>query len=132
MENPVALNVVPLNTPHTNQHHLPLADRDFQIQDPIGIQNHLQTFCLVRNSHLDNFDIYGIWESNIPRYYLPSVNIFPNIVRHYCVKYDPVSKAVISPSKVVLFYITPESINEMLQFHPVHPLAPLSMGYLLE
>jgi len=81
---------------------------------------------------LDYSDIYGIWESNLPRYYLPSVNIFPDIIRHYCANYDPISKAVISPSQTVLFYITVESINEMLQFHPVKPLAPLSMGFLLE
>ena len=37
-----------------------------------------------------------------------------------------------TPSGTVLFYITPESINEMLHFKPIQPLAPLSMGYLLE
>ena len=37
-----------------------------------------------------------------------------------------------TPSKTVLFYITPESINEMLHFKPTQPLASLSMGFLLE
>jgi len=98
MEAPAALNFAPLNAPHTDQHHLPLADRDFQIQDPIGIQNHLQAYCLIRNSHLNNSDIYGVWESNLPRYYLPSFNIFLDIVCHCYANYDPVTKAVLSPS----------------------------------
>lgn len=132
MEALVALNVMPLNAPHTDQHHLPLADRDFQIKDAIGCQNHLHTFCLIKNSHLNNSHIYGIWESNLPKYYLPLVNVFPDIFRHCCANYDPVSKAVLTPSQTVLFYITTESINEMLQFHLVQPLAPLSMGFLLE
>ena len=132
MKTPVALNVAPLNAPHTYQHHLPLADRDFQIKDPIGCQNHLHTFCLIRNSHLNNSDISGIWESNLPRYYLPSVNVFPDIIHHCCANYHPVSKAVMTPSQTVIFYITVESINEMLHFLPIQPLAPLSMGFLLE
>lgn len=89
-------------------------------------------FCLIRNSHLDNSNIYGIWESNLPRYYLPSVNIFPDIIRHCCANYDPISKAVMTPSQTTLFYISSKSINEMLQFHLVQPLSPLSMGFLVE
>lgn len=37
-----------------------------------------------------------------------------------------------SPSQEVLFPITAQSINEMLQFHSSHALTPLPMGYLLE
>lgn len=37
-----------------------------------------------------------------------------------------------TPSQTILFYITVESINEMLHFHCTQPLAPLSMGFLLE
>ena len=132
MEAPMVLNVTPLNSPHMDQNQLPLADRDFQIKDPYGCQIHLHTFGLIRNSHLNNSDIYGIWESNLPRYYLPSVNVFPDIIRHCCANYEPASKAVMTPSQTALFYIIVESINEMLHFHPVQPLPPLSMGFFLE
>lgn len=37
-----------------------------------------------------------------------------------------------SPPQTVLFPITANSINEILQFHPTQPLVPNSMGYLLE
>lgn len=118
MEAPVALNVAPLNASHKDLDYLPLADRDFQIKEIFGDMNHLQAFCRIRNSYLSNSNIYGIWESNLPRYYLPSVNVFPDIIHQCCANYDPVSKAIITPYQTVLFYITVESINEMLQFKP--------------
>ena len=37
-----------------------------------------------------------------------------------------------SPSQTILFPITAQSINEMLQFHPGQALTSLSMGDLLE
>ena len=65
-------------------------------------------------------------------YLLPSVHIFPEII-HYChANYDPNQRAVLSPSQTILFPITAQSINEMLQFQPGQALTPLSMGELLE
>ena len=118
METPVALNVTPLNAPHKALESLPLADRDYLIQDLIGDRNHLQTFCELRNSYLNNNDFYGIWESNFPIYFLPSVNIFPKIIHLYCENYEPTERAVNSPSGNILFHITPDSINQMLNFKP--------------
>ena len=65
-------------------------------------------------------------------YYRPSVHVFLDIIHQCCANYDPVERVVMSPSQTVLFYITVESINEMLHFHPTQFLAPLSMGFLLE
>ena len=128
----MALNLAPLNARHKELEWFPLADRDFQIQDLMGIKDHLQTFCEIRNSYLNNTDLYGIWESNLPIYYLPSVNVFPDIIHLCCANYEPTQIAVMSPNGTVLFYITPDSINEMLHFKPNQPLAPLSMKYLLD
>ena len=44
MEAPVALNIAPLNAPHKDLESLPLADRDFQIQDLTGNVLFLDTF----------------------------------------------------------------------------------------
>ena len=41
METPTALNVTPLNAPHKELESLPLADRDYLIQDLVGDINHL-------------------------------------------------------------------------------------------
>jgi len=132
MEAPVALNISPLNAPHKDLEWLPLADRDFQIQDLTSDKNHLQAFCEIKNSHVNKTDLYGIWESNLPIYYLPSVNVFPDVIRLCCANYEPTQRAIMSPTGTILFHITPESINEMLHFKPTQPLAPLSMGHLLD
>lgn len=114
MEAPVALKVTPLNAPHKDLDYLPLVEKDFQIKELFGDMNHLQAFFQVRDSHLSNFDIFGIWESNITIYYLPSVYVFPDIIQQCCANCHPVQRAVMSPSQSVLFHITFESINQML------------------
>ena len=132
MEVPVALNVVPINAPHKDLDYLPLADMDFQIKDLRLSENPLRIFCRCRDNYLNGSDIFGLWESNLPMYLLPSVHIFPELI-HYCsAKYDPNQRAVLSPSQNVLFPITAQSINEMLQFQPGQALTPLSMVELLE
>jgi len=129
---PIALNIAPLNAPHKELEWLPLVDREFQINNLIGDRPHLQAFCDIRNSYRSNTDVYGILESNIPMYYLPSVNVFPDLIHQCHANYEPTQRAVMAPSGTILFYITPESINEMLHFRPTQPLAPLSMGFLLD
>jgi len=65
-------------------------------------------------------------------YFIPSVHVFPDIIHQCYANYDPVNRAIMSPSQTVLFHITAESINEMVHFHSTEPLARLSMGYMLE
>jgi len=129
---PAALNITPLNAPHKELEALPLADRDYLIQDLVGDRNQLQTFCQLRNSYLNKSDIYGIWESNFPIYFLPSINIFPEIIRLCCENYEPTQRAVKSPSGSILFHITLDSINQMLNFKKTQLLVPRSMKFLLD
>ena len=68
----------------------------------------------------------------MPIYYLPSVNVFPDLIHHYCANYEPSQRAVMDPFGNVLFHITPQSINEMWHFKPTQPLVPLSMKHLLD
>ena len=132
MEALIALNVTPPNAPHKELEYLPLADRDFQIQDLVGDKNNLQAFCELRNSYLSKNDFYGIWESNLPMYYLPSVNVFPEIIHLCCENYEPTQRAVKTPSGTTVFHITPDSINQMLNFKPTQLLFPLTMKFLLD
>ena len=97
-----------------------------------GYKPHLQAFYEIRNSYKNKADIFGIWESNMPIYYLPSVNVFPDLIHQCCANYEPSQRAVMSPSGIVLFYITPQSINEMLHFKPTQSLTPLSMKQLID
>ena len=128
----MALNVAPLNAPHRDLDYLPLVDRYFQVKDLVLSENPLRIFFHCKDNYLKGSDIFGLWESNIPMYLLPSVHIFPEII-HYCHEnYDPNQRAVFSLSQTILFPITAQSINEMLQFQPGQALTPLSMGELLE
>jgi len=116
MATQTALNITPMNPPNKELESMPLADRDYLIQDIARDRNHLQTFYQLRNSFLRNYDMYGIWESNLPHYFLPYVNISPKII-HLCAEnYEPNQRAFKSPSGSILFHITPNSINQMLNF----------------
>lgn len=77
METLLALNVAPLNAPHKDLDYLPLADRDFQIKDLITDKKHLRAFFQRRDNYLNGSDILGLWESNLPMYFLPSAHVFP-------------------------------------------------------
>lgn len=126
------LKCYPSQCTHKELESLPLADRDYPIQDLVGDKNHLQVFCELRNNHLNNNDFYGIWESNLPIYFLPSVNVFPEIIHLCCKNYQPTQRAVKTPLGTILFHITPDSINQMLNLKPTQLLFPLTMKFLLD
>jgi len=73
----MALSVAPLNAPHQDLDYFPLADMDFQIKYLIADKNYLKVFFQSRDNYLNGYDIIGLWESNLPVYFLPSVHIFP-------------------------------------------------------
>ena len=85
----------------------------------------------LKAQHLSGADILGIWDSNLPIYNLPQVNALPDLIHRCCECYDPCQRAVLNPLGAVLFHITPEAINQMLNFHSARPLTPLSMMDLL-
>ena len=60
MATPAALDVAPVNPPSKELEAMSLVDSDFLITDFVAERNHLQTYCQLRNSHLDNSDLYGI------------------------------------------------------------------------
>jgi len=132
MEIPVALNITPLNAPHRELEYLPLVDKDFQIKDLVFSESPLQIYCRCRDNFTKGLDTIGLWNSNLPRYLLPSVHIFPQIIHHSHASYDPNLKVVLAPNQSILFPITAQSINIMLHFEPSHDLTPLSIEELLE
>jgi len=132
MEAPVALNVTPITTRHSDLDYLPLVDKDFQIKDLTFEETTLKLYCKFRDNYLRNADKIGLWESNLPKYQFPTVHIFPDIVHQCHANYDPNMRAIMSANKKVLFTITAESINEMFQLQPSQDLTPLSIADLLE
>lgn len=132
MAAPSALNVTPINPPSKELESMPLAETDYLIQDFVAKKNHLRTYCQLRNSFLDKTDKYHIWESNLPYYFLPSMNIFLEIIHLFAANYEPSQRAVKSSSGSILFYTTPDSINHMLNFKKTETLLPFSINNLLQ
>lgn len=111
----IALNIMPITTPHRDLDHLPLENKYFQIKDTSVSKYSLKLFCKYRDQYLNHADLIGLLESGLPKYQFPRVHIFLEIV-HYChMNYDPIQRVVRTPNQSVLFTITAESINEMLQ-----------------
>lgn len=129
METPIALNIQPLNAPQKEINWKPLGDMDYQMLDwfPMGSKYNIHMINQIKAQHLSGADILGIWDSNLPIYNLPQVNPLPDLIHKYQECYDPCQRVVLTPTGSVLFYITPETINEMLHFHTARPLTPLSM-----
>ena len=57
---PTTLNATPLNAPNKDLESLPLADRDYLIEDFVGNRDFLQTFRQLRDDYLNGHDTYGI------------------------------------------------------------------------
>jgi len=129
---PTALSIAPMNPPNKELEALPLSDKDHLIQDLVGCKNHFKTFRELRDNYLNNNDTFGIWESNLPHYFIPSLNIFPEIIRPCAENYDVNHRAVKSPSGIIIFHINAESINQMLNFKHTELLFPFSMNCLLD
>jgi len=118
METPMALNIPPISTPHRDLDYFPLPDKDFQIKYLVTEENSLKVFCQCRDNYMNGFDTIGLWKSNLPRYILPYMHVFPEIIHQCHTNYNPTLRAIMSPNQTVLFTIIADSINEMLQFQP--------------
>ena len=97
-----------------------------------GLESHLITICQFKNSYKNNTDPLGIWQSSMPVYYLPEVNVLPDFI-HLChSRYEPTLREILSPDGSVLFHITPQSINQMLNYEPPQSLVPLTLKHLID
>ena len=132
MASQTSLDVRPLQTPHRDIDHLALADRHFQINDIASHAYLLKLHCWSKDRVLNQNDDIHLWESNLPKYFFPEVHSFPDII-HFChAYYIPSQRVIITHNQQVLFTITAESINQMLQVQPSPNETPLSIGDLLD
>ena len=65
------LNAKPLQTPHLDIDHLPLADGDFQIKDTTSPSHLLKLHCWSKDKFLNQNDDIQLRESNLPKYLFP-------------------------------------------------------------
>ena len=77
MATPVALDVIPITTPHLDLGHLPFVDKDFQIKDTSTQGLLLKIHCVIRERYLNHGDNIGLWESNFSQIPVPTGTSFP-------------------------------------------------------
>jgi len=128
----IAMDVRPISTPHLDLDHLPLVDKDFQIKDTTVLELLVKLYFRYRDQYLNHADKIDLWESNFPKYQFLEVHIFPEIVHYFHANYIHSQRAVMSPDQTILFTITVESINKMLQLQPGQNLTPILIGDLLD
>ena len=110
--------------------HTPLADIDYKIENPIIEFNLLELHNWSYEKSLDNVEEVQIWESHLPKYVVPVTHSCPKVIilcHHY---YMPEQRTIVNANKEVLFTITVESINQMLQLKPNPQAVPLSIEAL--
>jgi hypothetical protein len=69
----------------------------------------------MKDNFLDQSDEIGLWESNLPLYMIPQTYLFPKFVLKFQASYLPSQRSITSCNDEIMFTITSETINQMLQ-----------------
>jgi len=121
------LIVNPLQPPIADVEHLPLADKDYNIIDTMTDSNLLELHYWSHDKYTDQVDDIHLWESNLPKYIFPQTYLFPEIIRLCQNNYFPNERAIITLAQEILFTVTAQSINQMLQIQPQPEGVPFSI-----
>jgi hypothetical protein len=105
----------PFVPPPVDLDKIPLVDKDRLIADTACSFDFSDLQSWLREVFLDQSDEIGLWESNLPLYLFPQVHHFPEFALKCQAHYVPEQKAIVSSLGDVLFFITPEDIDQMMQ-----------------
>jgi hypothetical protein len=81
---------------------------------------------------LDQIDEIELWESNLPLYLFPQIDPFLEFSLKCQAHYIPKKRVVVSSSGEILFLITLESIDQMMQIPQVNSASPFNLEILTE
>jgi len=125
--------VRPVQPPVISPENNPLVDLDYRILDPNVEFNLLDVYnwCYGKSVEKGDKDI-PIWESNMPRYIVPLTHFVPEFIRLCQAYYMQEQRCIVNKEKDILFYITEESINSMLQMNHDPNSASLSIEDLTQ
>jgi hypothetical protein len=122
----------PFVPPPVDLDKVPLVDKDRLIADTICSFDFSDLQAWLREVFLDQSDEVGLWESNLPLYMFPQVHHFPEFALKCRAHYVPEQKAIVSSLGNVLFFITPEDIDQMLQVTRPDSVTPFNLEVLIE
>ena len=81
MSSKTTIVVNPLQPPVVDIEHTPLVDIDYKIVDPIVEFNLLEIHNWSYEKSLDNEEEGQIWESHLPKYFVPLTHPFQEVIR---------------------------------------------------
>jgi hypothetical protein len=122
----------PFLPPPVDLDKIPLVDKDRLIADTICSFDFSDLQSWLREVFLDQSDEIGLWESNFPLYLFPQIHHFPEFTLKCQAHYVPDQKAIVSSSGDVLFFITPEDIDQMMQITRAESASPFNLEILTE
>jgi len=125
----------PVNTlipPSVDLDHIPLADRDYRINQAQCDCDFLELYCWLEDKHADKIDEIGLWESNIPHYIFPLTFQAPEFTRRCQACYVLAQRAIIAPTSDILFTITAQSIHQMMLASTMENNTPFSLEALTQ
>jgi hypothetical protein len=122
----------PFIPPPVDLDKIPLVDKDRLIADTICSFDFSDLQSWLREVFLDQSDEIGLWESNLPLYLFPQIHHFPEFALKCQAHYVPDQKAIVSSSGDVLFFITPEDIDQMMQITRPESASPFNLEILTE
>ena len=111
---------------------IPLTDKDYLIIDTKCDFDFADLQSWLKEVFLDQSDEIGLWESNLPLYLFPQIHHFPEFALKCQAHYILDQRAIVSSSGEVLFFITPEDIDQMMQIPRVDSVSPFNLEILTE
>jgi hypothetical protein len=116
--------------PPVDLDRIPLVDKDRLIADTKCDFDFVDLQSWLKEIFLDQSDEIGLWESNLPLYLFPQIHPFPEFALKCQAHYIPEQRAVVSSSGEILFLITPESIDQMMQIPQADSASPFTWKFL--
>ena len=86
----------------------------------------------LEEKYIDKSDDIQLWESNLPHYIFPRTHNTPEFIRKCHACYLPSQRAIIAPTGEILFAITPQAIDQMIQAPTIENATPFSYEALVE
>jgi hypothetical protein len=122
----------PFLPPPVDLDRIPLADKDYLIADTRCDFDFADLQSWLKEVFLDQSDEIGLWESNLPLYLFPQIHHFPEFALKCQAHYIPEQRAIVSSSGEILFLITPETIDQMMQISRADSASPFNLEIITE
>ena len=120
----------PLIIPSLDLDHIPLADKDYRINETHCDCDFLELYCWLEDKNTNKTDEIGLWESNLPHYIFPLTFQAAEFTRRCQACYVLAQRAIISPTGDILFTITTQFIDQMMLAPTMENAAPFSLEAL--